>query len=179
MRFSKHKRHRFNTIFLTGSKLPSSRLTLFFSKLKVKGSYRLNHNCLPWLLEMVILGCYNTVRTELLEDLVLYVFSGFINKSSVLCIGLSLYNNFHSFFRNSLLSFLSVCVCVCVCFIPCYWFFAIVKHFKPKILHGIRAIDPWLQLHLQNLLNLLRFYHPLLTQLHLHLHYCYSPACQT
>ena len=108
VRFSKHKRHHFDTIFLTGSKLPGSRLTLFFSKLKVKGSYRLNHNCLPWLSEMVILGCYNTVRTELLEDLVLYVFSGFINKSSVLCIGLSLYNNFHSFFRNSLLSFLSL-----------------------------------------------------------------------
>ena len=108
MRFSKHKRHRFNTIFLTGSKLPSSRLTLFFPKLKVKGSYRLNHNYLPGLSEMVILGCYNIVRTELLEDLVLYVFSVSINKSSVLCIGLSLYNNFHSFFRNSLLSSLSL-----------------------------------------------------------------------
>ena len=108
MCFSKHKRHRFNTIFLTGSKLPSSRLTLFFPKLKVKGSYRLNHNCLPGLSEMVILGCYSTIRTELREDLVLYVFSGSINKSSVLCIGLSLYINFHSFFRNSLLSSLSL-----------------------------------------------------------------------
>ena len=97
VRFSKHKHHHFDTIFLTGSKLPSSRLTLFFPKLKVKGSYRLNHNCLPWLSKMVILGCYNTVRIELLEDLVLYVFSGSINNSSVLCIGLSLYNNFHSF----------------------------------------------------------------------------------
>ena len=116
MRFSKHKRHRFNTIFLTGSKLPSSRLTLFFPKLKVKGSYRLNHNCLPGLSEMVILGCYNIVRTELLEDLVLYVFSVSINKSSVLCIGLSLYNNFHSFFRNSLLSSLSLSLSLSVSF---------------------------------------------------------------
>ena len=36
------------------------------------------------------MGCYNSVRIELLEDLVLYVFSGSINKSSVLCIALEL-----------------------------------------------------------------------------------------
>ena len=130
---------------------------------------------------MVILGCYNTVRIELLEDLVLYVFSGSINNSSVLCIGLSLYNNFHSFSEILfyLLSLsLSLSLSLCVSF-PVIDSSPLSNTSKLKFSHGIKAIDPWLQLHLQNLLNLLRFYHPLLTQLHLHLCYCYSPICQT
>ena len=67
---------------------PASRLILFFQEFKVERKLQASIITVFREFRRWLLGCYNTVRIDLLEDLDLYVFLGSINKSSVLCIAL-------------------------------------------------------------------------------------------
>ena len=87
-----HFKTNTNTIILILSssefQLPASRLILFFQEFKAERKLQASIIIAFCEFRRWLLGCYNIVRIDLLEDLDRYVFSGSINKSSVLCIAL-------------------------------------------------------------------------------------------